>query len=252
MAGKLEGKIALITGGSSGIGRAAAKLFAVEGAEVVICARTEENLQSAVGEIREAGGRAEYFVCDVQSDAQVKAMFEEVGVRYGHLDILMNNAGRMDRLLAVGNADEDITRDVFETNVLGPIRVTREAWRLFAGKGVIVNVSSLSAFHGIGGVAYTTSKYGLITLTQHCAAMGMEADIRANAICPGSVNTTLNTPEDVAAFDMECLGMLMKHSAATDKICEPEDVANAALFFASEDSRAITGQVVYLDWGSSL
>ena len=101
-------------------------------------------------------------------------------------------------------------------------------------------------------MAYTASKASLITLTQHCAAMGMEADIRANAVCPGSVNTTLNTPEDVAAFDRECMGMLMKHSAATDKVCEPEDIANAALFLASDDSRAITGQVIWMDWGSSL
>ena len=80
----------------------------------------------------------------------------------------------------------------------------------------------------------------------------MEENIRANAVCPGGVNTTLNSPEDCAAFDMDCLAALTKHSSAMDKMCEPEDVANAALFFASDDARAITGQVVYLDWGSSL
>lgn len=252
MTGKLEGKIALITGGGSGIGKAIAKLYAREGATSIICGRTQSKLVATVEEIADAGGKACSHVCDVREDDQVKAMFEAVKADFGRLDILVNNAGRMDRLLAVQHADEEITRDTFETNVLGPIRVTREAWPLFEGTGVIVNISSLSAQHGVGGVAYTASKYGLITLTQHCAVMGMEEDIRANAVCPGSVNTTLNTPEDCAAFDMECLNALMKHSSAADKVCEPEDVANAALFFASDESRAITGQVVYLDWGSSL
>lgn len=252
MAGKLEGKIAVITGGGSGIGRAIAKLYAKEGATSIICGRTEPKLANVVDEITQAGGKAEYYVCDVCDNDAVIAMFKAIGEEHERIDVLVNNGGRMDRLLAVQHADEEITRATFDTNILGPIRVTREAWPLFHGTGVIVNVSSLSAQHGIGGAAYVTSKYGLITLTQHCAAMGMEEDIRANVVCPGSVNTTLNTPEDCAQFDMDCLNMLMKHSAATDKVCEPEDVANAALFFASDDSRAITGQVIYLDWGSSL
>lgn len=249
---KLDGKIALITGGSTGIGKATAKLFAREGATSIICARTEESLKKTASEIEAEGNQVRYFVCDIGDSEQVSSMFKAIADEFGKLDILVNNTGRMDKLLSVKNEDEALTKNVFEVNILGPIRITREAWPLFKGTGVIVNVSSLSAQRGIGGVAYTTSKAGLITLTHHSAAMGMEEDIRANAICPGSVNTTLNTPEDVAAFDMECLDMLMKHSASTDKVCEPEDVAKAALFFASDDSRSINGQVVYLDWGSSL
>lgn len=252
MSGKLKGKVAVITGGGSGIGRAIAELYASEGANVIICGRTEKKLADTVEAIKNAGGSAEYHVCDVCDNDAVTKMFSEIGNKHGHIDILVNNGGRMDKLLAIQHADEAITQATFDTNILGPIRVTREAWPLFNGKGVIVNISSLSAQHGIGGAAYTASKYGLITLTQHCAAMGMEEDIRANAICPGSVNTTLNSPEDCAEFDMDCMNMLMKHSSATDKVCEPQDIANAALFFASDDSRAINGQVVYMDWGSSL
>lgn len=254
MAEKLTDRLAVITGGSKGIGRATAQLFAQEGAHVLICARTESDLAATAEEINGAGGTCHYYVCDVRDNDQVIGMFHDIDRVYGKIDILMNDAGRMDRLQSVANSDDEITKDTFATNILGPIRVTREAWPLFRGEGCIVNVSSLSALHGIGGVAYTTSKYGLIVLTEHCAAMGMEEGmrIRANAVCPGSVRTTLNTPEDIAAFDKACFAMLQRHSAETKKLCEPEDVAKAALFFVSDDAREITGQTLYLDWGSSL
>lgn len=254
MTGKLEGRLAVVTGGGRGIGRSMAKLFAQEGARVVVCARTESDLAAVVDEIGQEGGKAAYRVCDVRDNDQVIDLFKYIADEYGKLDILVNDAGRMDRLQAVMHSEENIMLDTFATNILGPIRVTREAWPLFEGKGCIVNVSSLSALHGIGGIAYTASKYGLIVLTEHCAAMGMEegVNIRANAVCPGSVRTTLNTPEDIAAFDKECFAMLQRHSAETKKFCEPEDVARAALFFASDDAREITGQTLYLDWGSSL
>ena len=248
-----KGKVAVITGGNSGVGEATAKLFAKEGAVVVITARREAALTKVAEEIKAAGGEAFAVSTDISKPEDPERLMELVLKKYGKIDILINNAGILetglkpiDRFL-----DEDLDR-IVETNQKGTMRCMRAAARRMQSGASIVNVASVAGVKGCGGAAYVASKAAVIGVTKHTALRFQQTGIRCNAICPGNIITPMTTGTDPAMLDPDMIGAMAAHSNLKTPSCTAEDVANVILFFASDESRAITGQVIVTDFGAML
>jgi len=252
---RLEGKVAIITGGNSGVGAATALKFAAEGAKVVITARREGPLEEVAAKIREAGGEVLPIVSDISKVEDAQKVVSSVMEKYGKIDILINNAGVLDNgLKAIDSfSDEDMDR-VIDINTKGTMCMMREVTAEMAktGYGSIVNVASVAGVMGCGGAAYVASKAAIIGLTRHTALRFAGTNVRCNAICPGTIVTPMVAGMNPANMDMNIFGQMMKHNDLKVQPCMPEDVANMLLFFASDESRAITGQSIVTDFGSTL
>ena len=253
--GRLEGKVAIITGGNSGVGEATAIKFAAEGAKVVITARRQAMLEAVADKIRAAGGDVLPVVSDISKPEDAKAVVEATLATYGKIDILINNAGVLDNgLKAVDSfTDEDMDR-VIDINTKGTMCMMREVTGEMAktGYGSIVNVASVAGVMGCGGAAYVASKAAILGLTRHTALRFAGTNVRCNAICPGTIVTPMVAGMSAANMDMNIFGQMMKHNDLKVQPCMPDDVANMLLFFASDESRAITGQSIVTDFGSTL
>ena len=250
---RLEGKVAIITGGNSGVGAATAEKFAKEGAKVVITARREAQLEEVAAKIREAGGEVLPIPSDISKDA--KKIVEETLAKFGKIDILINNAGVLDNgLKAIDSFTDDDMNRVIDINTKGTMSMTREVSAEMAktGYGSIVNVASVAGVMGCGGAAYVASKAAVIGLTRHTALRFAGTNVRCNAICPGTIVTPMVAGMSPENMDMNIFGQMMKHNDLKVQPCMPEDVANMLLFFASDESRAITGQTIVTDFGSTL
>lgn len=252
---RLEGKVAIITGGNSGVGAATAIKFAAEGAKVVITARREAPLLEVAEKIRAAGGEVLPIVSDISKVEDAKRVVSSVMEKYGKIDVLINNAGVLDNgLKAIDSfTDEDMNR-VIDINTKGTMCMMREVTAEMAktGYGSIVNVASVAGAMGCGGAAYVASKAAVIGLTRHTALRFAGTNVRCNAICPGTIVTPMVADMNPANLDMNIFGQMMKHNDLKVQPCMPEDVANMLLFFASDESRAITGQSIVTDFGSTL
>lgn len=252
---RLQDKVAVITGGNSGIGEAAALLFAAEGARVVISARREAQLQAVAEKITAAGGTVLVVPTDISKPEQAANLIEKTVETFGRIDVLVNNAGVLEEgLRPIDDAkDEDLDR-VININTKGTAYCIREATKkmLAQGSGSIVNIASVAGVMGCGGAAYVTSKAAVIGLTKHTALRCASQKVRCNAVCPGNVITPMTMNANPANMSKEMFGAMMKHSDLSVGSCQPEDVANIALFLASDESRAITGQVIVSDFGSTL
>lgn len=252
---RLDGKVAIITGGNSGIGEATALLFAKEGAKVVITARREEQLQRVADRIREEGGEVLTITSDISKPNECANVVQGTIDHFGKLDILVNNAGVLDHGTAAIDSvsDEDIN-SVIDINTKGTMYFTREAAKVMVEQksGVIVNTASVAGVAGVGGAAYTASKGAIIALTRNVALRMATLGVRCNAVCPGSVKTPMSTSDNLKNLDMNMIGAIMAHMDRNLPICDPEDVANTILFLASDESRAITGQTIVTDFGANL
>ena len=253
--GRLEGKVAIITGGNSGVGAATAVKFAAEGAKVVITARREEPLLEVAAKIKEANGEVLPVVSDISKDEDAKRIVAETLEAFGKIDILINNAGVLDNgLKAIDSfSDEDMNK-VIDINTKGTLCMMRAVSAEMAktGYGSIVNGASVAGVMGCGGAAYVASKAAVIGLTRHTALRFAGTNVRCNAICPGTIVTPMVAGMNPANMDMNIFGQMMKHNDLKVQPCMPEDVANMLLFFASDESRAITGQAIVTDFGSTL
>ena len=252
---RLENKVAIITGGNSGVGAATALKFASEGAKVIITARREAQLLEVAEQVRAAGGDVLPIVSDISSADDAKRVVALTLEKYGKIDILINNAGVLDSgLKAIDSVtDEDMNR-VIDINTKGTMCMTREVSVEMAktGYGSIVNVASVAGVMGCGGAAYVASKAAIIGLTRHTALRFAGTGVRCNSICPGTIVTPMVAGMSAANMDMNIFGQMMKHNDLRVQPCMPEDVANMLLFFASDESRAITGQSIVTDFGSTL
>ena len=250
---RLLGKVAIITGGNSGVGEAAAKLFASEGATVVITARREAALEKVAGEIEVAGGNVFAVSTDISKLGDPERLMELVMEKYGKIDILVNNAGILEEGLKPIDrfTDEDLDR-IVETNEKGTMRCMRAATQKMQPGASIVNVASVAGVKGCGGAAYVASKAAIVGITRHTALRFQQAGIRCNAICPGNIVTPMTAGTDPASLDPDMIGAMATHSNLRTPSCTAEDVANIILFFASDESRAITGQAIISDFGSML
>ena len=234
----LKDKIAIVTGGGSGIGLATARRFAAAGAKVIIANRSDSSALAA-----SFGG--EYLPADVGEESQVKALVAEVVRRHGRVDILVNSAGVIDDMVPITEMSASAMRRHFEVNTMGiwsAIRYTAPHMR----DGSIINVSSVAALLGVATyAAYSASKAAVVSLTQTAAVELADRGIRVNCVCPGSIDTPMLRQQENA--DVE-IGFIEKASAA-GRIGQPEEVAALIHFLAADDCRYVTGQAIMIDGG---
>jgi len=246
---RLKGKVAIITGGGSGIGRAAAELFAREGAKVVVADYKAVAGKEAVQAIKDAGGDAIFFEVDVSDSAQVQRLVQAALDTYGGIDVLFNNAG----VLIFGtvlDTDEEAWNRLMAINLTGVYLCSKAVipHMIQRGGGSIINTSSSTGAHDVNTniAAYVTSKGGVTLLTKAMAVDHAEDKVRVNAIAPGPTDTPMLrdnlSPEQLEAF------------AATfpmKRLGRPEELAYAALFLASDESSFVTGAVLAVDGGQT-
>ena len=253
--GRLEGKVAIITGGNSGVGAATAELFAKEGARVVITARRVPQLEEVANKIREAGGEVLAVPCDVSKVEDVEAMVAETVKVFGSVDVLVNNAGVLEEgLKPIDVFEEEDLERVLAINTKGCLYCTRAVLREMIKKnaGSIINLDSVAGAFGTGGASYVTSKAAVIGLTKHTAMRFTGTGIRCNSINPSTIITPMTMTTDPATLNPNMMGQMQKHMNLSVQPCMPIDVANVLLFLASDESRAITGQVIVTDFGATL
>ena len=253
--GRLEGKVAIITGGNSGIGEATAKLFAREGAAVVITARRENELQRVQNEILAEGGVCSYVTGDVRVKEEVDRVAEETIARHGRIDILVNNAGIPDCHLPVVKLTDDFAEDVINTDLMGVIRMCRAVLPHMekAGKGAIVNIASIGGVYACAGASYSAAKAGVIALTKNLAIQYFARGIRVNSVSPGSTDTPLFNPDMLAMADQEMIEITAQHHLYNyDHMCDPMEQAYAILFLASDEASGINGENLTVDYGGRL
>lgn len=251
--GNLSGKTAVITGGNSGVGAATAMLFAKEGANVVISARRQSALDRVAEKIKAEGGNVITVSTDISKDDQCKALMQKAVDAFGGIDILVNNAGVLDTGLApVDKFDDDEIQKIISINQVGTMQCIRAALPLMGEGASIVNVASVAGVNGGGGAAYVSTKAAIIGITKHTALLMADKYIRCNAVCPGTIVTPMTMEMKPDQLDMRMMGAMSKHADLKLKPCMAEDVANIIEFFASDRSKALNGQVVVSDFGSSL
>jgi NAD(P)-dependent dehydrogenase (short-subunit alcohol dehydrogenase family) len=247
---RLTNKTAIITGASSGIGRATALLFAEQGAKLVVAARRQPELEALAAEIEDAGGEVAVLAGDVGDEAYAKALVDLTVERFGGLDIAFNNAGSAGEMGPVTGLSLEAWRDTIDVNLTGaflgakyqiPAMIER------GGGSLIFTSSFVGHTVGMPGMAaYGAAKAGLIGLTQTLAAEHGPKGVRVNALLPGGVDTpalTAKTPEERAFVD----GL-----HALKRIARPEEIARAAFYLASEASSFVTGSAMLADGGVSI
>jgi meso-butanediol dehydrogenase/(S,S)-butanediol dehydrogenase/diacetyl reductase len=244
---RLQDTVAIVTGGGSGIGRAISERFAKEGAQVVvadlIAARAEETVQRIAG----AGGTALAVNADVSGAQSVQTMVDQAAETYGRIDVLVNNAG-----LAKGNDILEIDEKTWDLNldvVLKSVFLCAKAvlpGMLERKRGVILNIGSVNGLYGIGEDAYSAAKAGMVNLTQNLAVRYGPSGVRVNCICPGTIRTPIWNER--LQTDPNVFEKLTKWYPLR-RVGEPEDIANAALFLASDEASWITGAVIPVDGG---
>ena len=243
--GKLDGKVAITTGATSGMGRATAKLFAAEGAKVVVTGRNEERAKEVVDDIKAAGNEAIYVIADMTNMDDVKKIFDVTMETYGTVDILFNNAGMLSMSPLMDLTTEEWNR-VIDVNVTLSLVLTQLVAPVMKekGKGVIVNTCSVASFgahHGFA--AYVDSKHAMAGLTKS-TAWELGPEIRCNGIAPGLIHTAM-----VDSIGGPAALQQMIDQCPVKRCGEPEDIATVALFLASDDSAFIDGQVIKVDGG---
>ncbi len=248
MALRLAGKIAIVTAAGQGIGRACAVRFAAEGARVVVNDIRSEAADEVVGEIRGAGGEAVAFAADVGQAERVQAMVADTVKRFGRLDVMMNNAASPS-FGTIENMSDELWRGVFAVTLDATFYGMRAAIPAMAasGGGSIVNTASAAGLGGIGGLgAYGAAKAAVLNLTRTAAMEGAARKIRVNAVCPGSIDTP-----PFRMFADALPGGLpdFERQIPWKRIGTPEEMANVALFLASDEASYVTGAVFVADGG---
>jgi NAD(P)-dependent dehydrogenase (short-subunit alcohol dehydrogenase family) len=262
---KLEGKVAVVSGGARGNGFAAARLMAEEGADIVIAdicedmptipypMSTEESMAAAVEEIKKLGRKAIGIKCDVRKASDVEAMVDQVMDTFGKIDILLNNAGNSS-MVAVAEMDEQTWDEVLDTHLKGTFLCCRYVLphMIKQQSGNVVSISSVGGQRGFGmGGHYCAAKHGIIGLNKSIAMEVADHNIRANVVCPGTVWTPMM--QGIAAYfgmeEEEAKENFFAGHLIKDPEVSPEDIGRAVLWLVSEDARCITGNMITVDGG---
>lgn len=244
---KFENQVVVITGGGSGMGKLSCELFAAEDAQVCVVDINAAGAQATVASITAAGGKAQAFVADITNEAQMEKLFADVVASYGKIDVLYNNAG----ISPVGNVVTTSFADfqkVIAIDLYSVFLGCKYAipYMEKQGGGVILNTVGTFGLKPIPNkMGYACAKAGALSLTRSVAIDFARANIRCNAICPGFVDTPLNKDFTGEARDR----FLDSYQPMTYRI-QPEDIAKAALFLASDEAKAITGQAIVVDGGT--
>lgn len=242
----LKGKVAVITGGTRGIGNAIAKKYAENGANLaVIATKDNEKAQAAIEELKKNGTDVKLYLCDIKNADQVASVSEAILADFGRVDIVVNNAGITRDNLLPGMSIADID-DVIDINLKGTMYVTRSFIRNFIKRkgGNVINISSVVGLMGNKGQAnYAASKAGIVGFTKTVAKEYGRKNIRCNAIAPGYIATEMTAQLSEAQTEE------LKKQLPLTRLGTPEDIAELALFLASEKSSYITGEVIKVDGG---
>lgn len=244
---KLAGKVAIITGGSRGIGFEIAKIFSQNGATVIITSKNSQQLQNAADQLTNTIS----ISADIRKEEEVKKVVEKTIEKFGKLDILVNNAGVFPKIKQMHEISEGEWNDVIDINLNGTFRFTKFSIPyLQKTSGTIVNVSSdagLKAYEGFNADAYSASKAALIVLTKCWALEYAKNKIRVNCICPGVVETDMTKPFLKTEKDRD----FMNNDHPLGRMGQPEEIAKSILFLTSEDSSWTTGAILAVDGGQS-
>lgn len=245
---RLENKVAIITGGGSGIGRETALLFAEEGASVAITARTEKSIKQVCEEIRQKGGRAIFVRGDVSKKEDMDELTNKTMDEFGRIDILINNAGvNMDAL--VTKMTKEQWNGVINIDLTGAFNCIQAVVNIMIEQksGVILNASSISGIYGnIGQINYASAKAGLIGMTKTLAKELGKKGIRVNAVAPGFTITPMTSKVPEKILNM------MKEKTPLHQLAEPRDIAYAYLYLASDEARYVNGAVLSVDGGLTI
>jgi NAD(P)-dependent dehydrogenase (short-subunit alcohol dehydrogenase family) len=250
---RLEGKVALITGGGTGIGRAIALAFAREGAKLAVAGRRKEKLNETIQEMEKQGGQGLAIVCDVAKARDAAHAVRETVKNFGRLNVLVNNAGVLHASTIEGIAEEDWDR-LMTINLKGPFLMCRAALPEFrkAGGGAIINVGSVLGLVAMKDrAAYCASKGGVTLLTKAMALDHAHENVRSNCICPSIVETELVQGLFAASEEGKALRKARIGQIPIGRMGRPEDVAELAVFLASDESSWLTGAAIPLDGGLS-
>jgi NAD(P)-dependent dehydrogenase (short-subunit alcohol dehydrogenase family) len=246
---RLEGKVALVTGGAAGIGRTTALAFAGEGARVVIADINAEGGEETVKMIRDAGGEAIFVRTDVRIADEVKNMADKTVEAFGRLDIAFNNAGINEDAVTISRCAEDSWERMIDTNLTGVFLCMKHELPKMrkSGGGSIVNVASVMGLVGDGShPGYSSSKHGVVGLTRTAAIVYAQANIRINAVCPGPTLTSMIAKLIDGQPEVE---KLLLSNVPMNRMAKPEEIARAVLFLCSDDASYITGHALAVDGG---
>lgn len=249
---RLQDKVVIVTGAGSGMGLAMANRFASEGATLVAADRNGPRLNDAVAAIADSGGSIVGVQGDISDQATAEGLVDKALADHGRLDVLVNNAGIMDYMAGVGEMTDEIWTKVLGVNLYGPMFTMRRAVpaMVSSGRGSIVNIASTAAVSGgAAGAAYTVSKHGLLGLTKNTAWMYATAGVRCNAICPGGTATNISESMPPERLDPKGAARAGAFAALIPAFLSPDDIANLALFLASDESIHVNGAVITADAG---
>ncbi|HET9027964.1 MAG TPA: SDR family oxidoreductase [Trueperaceae bacterium] len=248
---RLAGKTVLITGAGSGMGRAMAIRFAVEGAKVYGADWNEQSLQGVIGEVTAAGGVMTGGRTNVADRAETEAMVAAAVAAYGKLDVLVNNAGVMDINQGVADLDDAVYRRVMGVNVDGPVFASRAAINAMGERGgTILNIASVAGVGGgAAGAAYTMSKHAVVGLTKNTAFVYGPKGIRCNAIIVGAVATNIMTSVDASKMNAYGSSRMQRYYNLIPAQLQPDDIANTALFLVSDEASMVNGALLAADGG---
>ncbi len=241
-------RVAVITGGGSGIGRACALRLADCGAAVFVVGRRSEPLEETINMVRQAGGQAEMLAADLRQPSAADQVVETAHAAFGHLDVLVNNAGIAGPAKTLGDMDDDEWVEVLDGNLGICFRMCRAALRRMPDGGTIVNIASIAGLVGMPGMsAYGIAKAGMVALTRSIAVEFGQKGIRCNCLCPGPIDTAMSAP----VLNQPTQRARLEGRIPLGRVGTPDDIADAVRFLASEDSRYISGAVLTADGGLS-
>lgn len=246
---RLKDKVAIVTGSTSGIGVGIAKLYAAEGAKVVVCGRREEKGQAVVDSIVKEGGEASYHFMDITDVESIEKLFADTVEKYGKIDILVNNAANVAlKDGSIGELTLDMWDAIFQSDVRGTFYATKCALEQMEKNekgGSIVNIGSMASCSGdIGATAYACAKAGVDMLTQATSLQYGKKNIRCNCVRPGLIVTP-----DNAAYVPQAVKDIFLSNIEVNRYGCPEDIAHMCVYLGSDESEYVTGQIINVDGG---